>query len=441
MLKGKFDKIVLILAIVFCTLPLSAQNEAFTSYSPYSMYGIGDISKLGNAYNKSMGGVGIATRDKRNINILNPAAVTERDVQSFMFDFSIAQGNRYYAQKDMHSSNNTFNINSITMSFPIFKPMAMYLGIAPYSDIGYKISAWETDKEIIANTGSILNTVQGYGGLYNAFIGTGYHLFKGFSVGGEVDYVFGSLHKDNSFEMASSSHRSISSGYTLTLKALTGKFGAQYAFPVAGEVSAVLGATYKLGTDLKGTVDRFEIQTISSINDSTPSPRTYTDKLEKGKVKLASEIGTGIAVKGSDKWTAEINYLRSDWTSSGMDKVVGFANVGNSVFSASASQSVRAGFSYVPNRNDIRYYLRRVTYRAGAYWDQAYCKIDGMDLQAVGITLGATLPVFRWNNGITLGMDFGQRGSKAGNLVRERYVNFHVGINIHDVWFIKTRYE
>ena len=441
MLKGKFDKILLVLTLALCTLPLSAQNEAFTSYSPYSMYGIGDISRFGNAYNVSMGGVGIATRDKRNINILNPAAVTERDVQSFMFDFSITEGNRYYAQKDMHSSNNTFNINSITMSFPIFKPMAMYLGIAPYSDIGYKISAWETDQTIIAHTGSILNTVQGYGGLYNAFMGAGFSLFKGFSIGGEVDYIFGNLHKDNTFEMASSSHRSISSGYTLTLKALTGKIGAQYAFPIAGEVSAVVGATYKLETSLKGTVDRFEIQTISSINDSTPSPRTYTDKLEKGKVKLASEIGTGIALKGGDKWSAEVNYLRSDWTSSGMDKVIGFANVGNAVFSASTSQSVRAGFSYVPNRNDIRYYRRRITYRAGAYWDQAYCKIDGMDLNAIGLTFGATLPVFRWSNGITLGMDFGQRGSKAGNLIRERYVNFHVGINIHDVWFIKTRYD
>ena len=441
MAKGKFDKILLIVALALCVLPLSAQNDAFTSYSPYSMYGIGDVSKFGSAYNKSMGGVGIATRDKRNINILNPAAVTEREIQSVMFDFSITEGNRYYAQKDMHSSNNTFNINSITMSFPIFKPMAMYFGIAPYSDIGYKITAWETDKTIIAHTGSILNTVQGYGGLYNGFIGTGFALFKGFSIGGELDYIFGNLHKDNTFEMASSTHRSINSGYTLTLKALTGKFGAQYAFPIAGEVSAVVGATYKLETSLKGTVDRFEIQTISSINDSTPSPRTYSDVLEKGKVKLASEIGTGIALKGGDKWSAEVNYLRSDWTSSGMDKVIGFANVGNAVFSASTSQSVRAGFSYVPNRNDIRYYRRRITYRAGAYWDQAYCKIDGMDLNAVGVTLGATLPVFRWSNGITLGMDFGQRGSKAGNLVRERYVNFHIGINIHDVWFIKTRYD
>ena len=124
-----------------------------------------------------------------------------------------------------------------------------------------------------------------------------------------------------------------------------------------------------------------------------------------------------------------------------MDKELGFANVGNAVFSASTSQSLRAGFSIVPNRNDIRYYLKRLTYRAGVYWDQAYCKINGMDLNAFGLTFGATIPVSRWSNGVTVGVDIGQRGTKTGDLIRERYVNFNIGINIFDIWFIKTRYE
>ena len=77
MLKVKFDKILILLALVVSALPARGQNEAYNSYSPYSMYGIGDISKFGTAYNKSMGGVGIATRDKRNINILNPACCSK----------------------------------------------------------------------------------------------------------------------------------------------------------------------------------------------------------------------------------------------------------------------------------------------------------------------------------------------------------------------------
>jgi len=124
-----------------------------------------------------------------------------------------------------------------------------------------------------------------------------------------------------------------------------------------------------------------------------------------------------------------------------MDKVRGFSNVGGSVFSAATSQSVRAGFSIVPNRNDIRYYIRRITYRAGAYWDQAYYKLDGNSINTIGLTFGVTLPVFRWSNGLTLGVDLGQRGSTNGNMVRERFLNFNIGINIFDIWFIKPRYD
>lgn len=59
----------------------------------------------------------------------------------------------------------------------------------------------------------------------------------------------------------------------------------------------------------------------------------------------------------------------------------------------------------------------------------------------MGITLGATLPVFRWYNGLSFGVEFGQRASLTGNLTRERYVNFSIGINIFDIWFQKPQYE
>lgn len=440
MLKGKFRKIFLSVPVLFCSFPVFAQNDAYNAYTPYSMFGIGEISKQGTAYNKSMGGVGIATRDKRNVNILNPAAVTAREAKSVMVDFGIAQGNRYYAQHDVKSSNNTFNFYDFVISFPVYKSLAMYAGVTPYSDLGYDVSSKITDPSVIANTGVITNTVQGYGGMTNMFLGAGIDVAKGLSVGVEGQYYFGNLHKTNEFAMSKSTYRSISSGFDMNLNAFTAKLGVQYETNLTENISAVAGVTYKLGTSLNGEVERYEIQSISSVNDSTPAPRSYVDTLS-GQVKLAGELGIGIALKGGDKWTAEINYIRSDWSSCGMNKVPGFASVGNAVFSASAAQSVRAGFSIVPNRNDIRYYRKRVTYRAGAYWDQAYCKLDGQSINAVGVTLGATLPVFSWSNGLTFGVDFGQRGSLTGNMVRERYVNFNIGINIFDVWFLKPKYN
>jgi len=439
MLKRTLRKAFLVVAMAFSVLSLKAQNEAFNAYTPYSMFGVGEISKQGTSFNKSMGGVGIATRDRSNINILNPAAVTERDAKSFMADIGLFNGNRIYKQHDMRSANNVTNVYNIVVSFPVYKSFAVYGGITPYSDIGYGVSTLETDQSVIGTTGNISYNSRGYGSLNNLFLGGGFTLFKGFSVGAEFSYIFGNLHKNRSQVFDRDDFRSIYSGYNMHLKSYSGKFGVQYEIPVSTSVTAVVGATYRLKSNLRGTVRDFEYCSIGSVTDTS---RIVIDTLQNsGTAKLGNEIGVGISLKGGNKWTAEIDYLRSDWTNCGMETTAGFANVGQSVFSATASQSVRAGFSIVPNRNDIRYYMRRVTYRAGAYWDQAYYKLDGNSVNAFGLTFGMTLPVSRRGHGITVGVDLGQRGSLLGNMVRERYVNFNIGLNIADIWFLKQRYD
>ena len=85
--------------------------------------------------------------------------------------------------------------------------------------------------------------------------------------------------------------------------------------------------------------------------------------------------------------------------------------------------------------------MNRVAYRVGAYYRKDYYKLSGHDIASMGITLGATFPVFRMYNGLSVGVEFGQRASLSGNLTRERYINFSVGINIFDIWFQKPQYE
>ena len=150
--------------------------------------------------------------------------------------------------------------------------------------------------------------------------------------------------------------------------------------------------------------------------------------------------------KYADKFMAEFDYTRSDWTKSGLDLTPGFAGnlqpgIGNSVFSTSISEAYRFGMEYTPNRTDIRYYFRKVSYRAGAYYKKDYYLLDGQGINSMGITLGMTLPITNRNTGLTLGIDFGQRGSMTDNLIRERYINFNVGISIFDTWFVKYHYD
>lgn len=438
MCKGKI-KVIAAIAALLLALPAGAQDESYNTYSPYSVFGVGDLFHRGTSSSKSMGGVGIANRDKRFVNLMNPASVTEREDKSFMADFGLSAGNRLYAQGNNRSANNTFNIYDFAFSFPVFKNFAMYAGITPFSGIGYQVSSKVTDPSIIGHTGNITVTADGYGDMTGIFLGAGYKFTKGLSAGVEVEYIFGNLHKNNAQVFSTSSYSSIYSGYNMHMHAFAPKVGVQYEFPLASEVTATVGATYRLKAGLHGSLRDFEYNVVGSVTDTT---RIVTTKLggDGDRVSLGDEIGVGFSVKGRDRWFAELDYQRSDWTSCGMDHA-GFANVGKAVFSATASQGVRAGFSFVPNRNDIRYYYRRITYRGGAYWDQAYYKLDGNTINSFGLTFGVTLPVYYMNNGLSLGVDIGQRGSMQGNKVRERYVNFHIGLNMFEIWFLKPRYN
>ena len=434
----KIERIFLTMVFLVISFCVSAQDGTYGAYSPYSIFGIGDISKEGTAYNKSMGGVGIANRNHRFINILNPAAVTARDTLSFMADFGLVQDNTVYRQGDIRSAHNTFNIYDFVMTFPIYRSSAFKVGLMPYSDIGYDFSSVETDPSIIGNTGNITYSSNGAGSVYQAFFGAGVTFWKKLSIGADAIYYFGNLDKITKMKYADESYRSLNSGSELTVRGVTGKFGLQFEQKLGGNVSMIVGATYKLGTGMKGYSTNYRYADQASVTDSL---RHTVDTLAASGLRFADEIAVGIALKGGEKWTAEFDYIRSDWSRSGLDRAPGFKVNGESNFSTTVSQSFRAGFEIVPNINDIRYYLKTCSYRFGVYYDQAYYKLDGNNVNSMGITLGMTLPVFKLYNGISLGMDIGQRASTRNGMIRERYAKFVIGFNIHDIWFRKVQYQ
>lgn len=435
----KIERIFLLSVFLIISVCVSAQDGTYGAYSPYSIYGIGDISQEGTAFNKSMGGVGLATRNRRFINYLNPAAVTARDSLSFMADFGLQQSNKVYSQGKLKSAHNTFNIYNFVMSFPIYRSSAFMVGITPFSDVGYDFSSIETDPNIIGQTGNISYDSYGTGSVYQVFAGAGVTFWKRLSIGAEAIYYFGNIDKVTNMDYSNSSYRSVNSGSDLMVRGTTGKFGLQYEQKLGGDVSMIIGATYRLSTSLKGTALNYRYANQDSVTDTL---KNESADLRKAGLRIADELGVGISFKGGEKWSAEFNYLRSDWRNSGFDSASGFSVKSDTeTFSSAVSQSFRAGFEIVPNRNDIRYYLRRCAYRAGVYYDQSYYKLNGNNVNSMGITLGVTLPVFRLYNGLTLGVDLGQRASTRNNMIRERYATFVVGFNIHDIWFQKVQYK
>lgn len=428
-------RLIYFCALLTLLLPcgLYAQNEnALGSFSPFTVFGIGDIASQGSAYNKMMGGVGLATRNVRHINFMNPAAISVRDTLSFMADFGVEQKNSYFKYNGANSLYNTFNMYDFVMTFPIYKSSAFAIGILPYSNLGYHFSRHETDEEILAHVGDIRYDDYGEGSIYSLFLSGSVTFWKRLSIGAEATYYFGNLERHSTSDYTSSAYRDLDTGTKHHLNGLSGKFGIQYEHPIGKGYSLTAGATYRLSTTLNGIKTNFAYASTSSTMDTV-----YVKNLNP-ELRLADELGVGIAFRKADRWSVEFNYIRSDWRNTGIEN---FTALNSKDFQSTVSSSYRFGFEIVPNRYDVRYYMKRVAYRGGVYYNRAYYTFKGNNVDEVGITLGVTLPVFRFYNGINLGVDFGQRGGFGGVNLRERYVKFVIGFSLHDIWFQKYRYE
>ena len=407
-----------------------AQTDGtYSGFSPYSVFGPGILHQGGTAWNKGMGGVGIAARNHRFVNILNPASVTARDSLSFMADLGLDGRFAFFSEGDKKAVNNIVNIEDFVISFPMWKNTAMMLGLTPYSDVGYNISYKEINPYYQKST----FTSSGNGGLYQAFVGAGVTLWNRLSLGAQFNFIFGNINKKALLQYTDESFRASASGDSLQVRNFTGKLGLQYEQPLSRSMFLTVGATYTFGTDIQGYSIHY--RELGSYD------RTRSETTLKGiGLKMGDELGVGLSFRKGDDLLIEVDYVRTNWASSKMDQVRGFSNVGDVVFAPSVGQSFKAGFELTPNRNDIRYFFKRCTYRAGAYFDQSYYTVDGAHVNTIGVNIGMTLPVFRWYNGLSIGVDFGRRGL-GKEQVKENYIGFNVGFNIFDIWFQKRAYE
>lgn len=159
---------------VACGLQMSASAQ---ENSPYSRYGLGDLTPNHNILSRGMGGIAAGIADNRSINFTNPASLT--NIYNTIFDVGIdityrTLKNKVPAKK--FTSANTY-ISYLQMAFPLSTPKmikkknywAMSLGIRPVSNIGYKIQTAERTA-----VDSIETLYEGSGGVNQAFLGYGY---------------------------------------------------------------------------------------------------------------------------------------------------------------------------------------------------------------------------------------------------------------------------
>ena len=420
-------KYLLLPLFILCLYP--ELNAQIRIASPYSRYGLGDLSGNNNAWNFSLGQTGIALRSPSHINYTNPASYGAFDSLSFVFEGGFSAESVRLTSRFQSTSRSYASLGYLSFGFPITKWWKTALGLVPFSDVGYNVLSTEESP----SAGTILTLYSGSGGINRFFWGNAFNITKDLSVGVNVSYLFGNATRESVVVFFDSLH---SMDYKIDNYVTTGdfyfNFGAQYRIRLKSDKSIILGAVFAPNTNLTAHASALaQTYLISNTGVEYPKDTIAVVNAYKGSILLPWTAGGGITFQKTDKFLITVDYRYQNWKS--------YQAFGSSDSLANSYQ-FSVGGEIIPNADNYGNYLARVRYRLGFFFDRTYLQLRGRQLNEYGISLGFGLPLRGMKTMMNIGGQFGARGTVQGDLIRETYFKFVLGFSIYEHWFHKRKY-
>ena len=128
------DKIHFLIASI-CLLYTTGISSQNMTTSPYSMFGIGELTDGQYGQHAAMGGVSVGMRDPILINSVNPAGLTGLDSLRLVADATAFVKNEWYSSRGTHTNATSGNLSSFSMGGRIMPRWYMSAGVYPYSTL------------------------------------------------------------------------------------------------------------------------------------------------------------------------------------------------------------------------------------------------------------------------------------------------------------------
>lgn len=367
--------------LICCLLIVSfAGIGQINTFSPYSRYGLGELSSSTFAHNTAMGGAYIALKPDSTmpifINAGNPAAYALIKLTCLEVG-----GNGTFSKfttDNVSINKHTANFAYGALGFPVKHNGGACFGIMPFSNVGYNLQNTATEPGI----GAVQYLYNGSGGLNKAFLGYGVMPFgkrigkfkrnnlfvpdslrrlKGFgyklaelgnelltdlSVGFNANYIFGTM--ENTTQVVYPNSVLYNNTYrdrSLTMGDFTGNFGLQTAMTI-DSVTDRKGRHLAIRRHMEAfkTLHHFTIAELKTKNDSLQAaiPLRKRKLNEKVKVTFGYFMNLNNALKASYNTTV-YNYILDGTGSSIIRDTVLYKNQQNSTVRLPLEQGLGIG--------------------------------------------------------------------------------------------------
>lgn len=408
----RINKLLIAAAVVTgAAFAASAQQT-----SPYSKFGYGILGDNATSAQRQMGGVGYAMNSGRQINVMNPASYAASDSLTFLFDMGIDLTK--YNRKDEAGSTSDFGggLDYLTLQFPVTRYLGVSAGLLPYSSVGYAFG-----NEI--KNGSMSH--QGSGGINQVYLGVGGTPFKNFRLGANISYLFGTTYNDVYATTNSSSSALFEQ--VMEIKDYHILFGAQYSVNISPKNRVSVGLTYSPSKTLLG-----HTYVQKYIVGSTAAPDTVAYEKLKGNFSLPSTWGFGVNYEWNRRLLVEADFTYQNWGSAKFRQIENF-----SATELCNRWKVGLGASFTPDPRGG--YFKRMTYRAGGFFNHDYIKVNGNNVREYGLSCGFAFPSHSSKTEINLGFEYRHRQAHPNPLLKEDYFNITLGVNFNQLWFFQNK--
>lgn len=414
-------KIVLIVTILLANFGLAQENTS----SPYSFYGIGSAKFKGTNDIINMGGISVYA-DSTHFNVLNPATYSNQMLTSFQIGATTSFFKLNSASSTEKAQKTTFDY--LVMGFPISKKLGVSVGILPQSSVGYRFI---NDRRSIDG---MYRKYMGKGGVNKVYFGSGYKINSKFSVGLDLQYLFGSIDtetqvfKDGVFYGSREVNESGISGVAFNA-------GLTYNTKLNNKLNFISSLTYSPEAKLNSNnVRNVAIITLDSNNSAVPVTNNTEKEVADTKLNIPSKLAIGAGL-GNRKW-----FVGGDITFSGtgsqMNRFDNYSNV-----SYENATKVAFGGFFIPKFDSYNNYFQRITYRGGFKFENTGLVINNSAIKDRSMTLGFGLPISGTFSTLNIGAEYGTRGTTSNGLVKEDYFSINLGLIFNDKWFRKTLYN
>ena len=432
-----------------CFCMISAFGLSAQEYnSPYSRFGLGDLTNPNFMYTRAMGGLGSSYADATNMNPVNPASYSYLNLATY--DIGIFA--EYATIKDSEITEDRWqgNLDYIGLAFPLrnyknalldpkkkeFK-FGMAFFLKPYSRVSYDVTTVENIEEI----GDVVRGFTGTGGTYNFGWGNSVK-YKNVSFGVNLGFIYGKLNNLQQIDIAgdlTALQDNISSDYSIS--GFTYNAGLLYKLVLnkkqlevnksAKEKSLMFGIHGNTGT---GFTTKGEFSHIGIAKNLSYSDTIAINQEISGTGKLPATLGIGVNYTHSPQFNIGVDLELGTWAD--------FENTIRPNQTFTNAYKVSVGGKYRPDERGFGSFLERTSYTFGAYYNQDPRIIQSSNFNNYGVNLGMSLPFYYQQNfsSVQFTFDLGRRG--VGSIIQENVVQLGVGMNINDdSWFVKRKYN